>query len=54
MSREQRMAKIWDCISRVLTQQDGERMLELVENLEKVPDISDLMNILGHKPPARG
>jgi len=53
MSREQRMAKIWDCISRVLTQQDGERMLELVENLEKVPDISDLMGILGHKPLAR-
>ncbi len=54
MSREQRMAKIWDCISRVLTQQDGERMLELVEHLEQVPDISTLMDILGHKPPARG
>ena len=54
MNREQRMAKVWDCIGRVLTDRDGERMLALVEDLENVPDISALMGILGHKPPARG
>ena len=54
MNREQRMTKVWDCIGRVLTDRDGERMLALVEDLENVPDISALMGILGHKPPARG
>ncbi len=54
MSRQQRMAKVWDCIGRVLAIPDGERMLELVEDLENVPDISALMAILGQKPPAPG
>ncbi len=54
MSREQRMAKVWDCIGRVLAEGDGERMLPLVEDLENVPDISDLMAILGQKPPPIG
>ena len=50
MSREQRMAKVWDCIGRVLSDGDGERMVALVEDLENVPDISALMAILGQKP----
>ena len=54
MNREQRMAKVWDCIGRVLAVPDGERMLELVEDLENVPDISALMAILGQTPPAQG
>ena len=51
MNRQQRMTKIWDCIGRVLSDQDGERMLDLVENLENIKDISDLMGILGQRPP---
>jgi hypothetical protein len=54
MSREQRMGKVWDCIGRVLSDRDGERMLALVEDLENVPDISTLMTILGQKPPPTG
>ena len=54
MNREQRMAKVWDCIGRVLTDRDGERMLALVEDLENVPDVSALMAILGQKPPSIG
>ena len=54
MSREQRLAKVWDCIGRVLSDRDGERMLALVEDLENVPDISALMAILGQKPPPTG
>ena len=54
MSREQRLAKVWDCIGRVLSDQDGERMVALVEDLENVPDISALMGILGQMPPAPG
>ncbi len=54
MSREQRMAKVWDCIGRVLSDREGERMLALVEDLENVPDISALMAILGQKPPPTG
>ena len=54
MSREQRMAKIWDCIGRVLSDQDGERMLALAEDLENVQDVSTLMGVLGQKPPTRG
>ena len=54
MSREQRLAKVWDCIGRVLGDRDGGRMLALVEDLENVPDISALMAILGQKPPSLG
>ena len=54
MTREQRLAKVWDCIGRVLAHEDGEGMLALVEDLEEVPDISTLMVILGQKPPPLG
>jgi 2-methylcitrate dehydratase PrpD len=51
MNRQQRMTKIWDCIGRVLSDRDGERMLDLVENLENIKDLSALMGILGQRPP---
>ncbi len=44
------MAKVWDCIGRVLSQQDGNRMLEMVEGLEKLDDITELMALLGQTP----
>ena len=54
LSREQRMAKVWDCIGRVLADRDGDRMLAMVEDLENLPDVSVLMAILGQKPPPTG
>ena len=47
MSREERMAKVFDCVQRVLSQQDTERLLSLLEN---VADISEVMEILGQLP----
>ncbi|MBM3941325.1 MAG: MmgE/PrpD family protein [SAR202 cluster bacterium] len=53
MSRQQRMDKVWDCIDRVLSRRDGERMVAMVEGLEDVADISALMGILGQTPSSR-
>lgn len=50
MSLEERMAKVFDCVQRVLSQQDTERLLSLLENLENVADISEVMEILGQLP----
>ena len=50
MSRGERMAKVFDCVQRVLSQQDTERLLSLLENLENVADISEVMEILGQLP----
>jgi len=47
MTREERMAKVWDCIGRVLSQQDAERAIALLEDLEHVPDITAVMQIIG-------
>ena len=44
------MAKVFDCVQRVLSQQDTERLLSLLENLENVADISEVMEILGQLP----
>jgi 2-methylcitrate dehydratase PrpD len=54
MSRQQRMDKVWDCIERVLSRRDGERMVAMVEGLEDVADISVLMDLLGQAPSSRG
>ena len=54
MSREERMDKIWDCFRRVLADQDGERVLTLLEDLENLADVSDLMELVGQRSPARG
>ena len=47
MTREERMAKVWDCVGRVLSQQDAERVIALLEDLENVPDIAAVMQIVG-------
>jgi hypothetical protein len=47
MSREERMAKVWDCVGRALSKSDASRAIALLEDLEKVPDISAIMQIIG-------
>lgn len=53
MSRDERMAKIWDCIGRALPKQDAQQVIDLLEDLENVTDISSLMQIMGQKSPVR-
>ena len=53
MTREERMFKVWDCVGRALPQADAEQMIALLEDLEHVPDIAALMQIVGQKSPAR-
>jgi hypothetical protein len=48
MTREERMDKVWDCIGRVLATPDAEQVIALVEDLEHIPDITALMQLLGH------
>ena len=50
MSREERMDKVIDCVGRVLTDQDSDRLVNLIEDLENVADISEIMNLIGRQP----
>lgn len=50
MSREERMDKIIDCVGRVLTDQDADRLVSLIEDLENVADISEIMDLIGRQP----
>ncbi|PKB70670.1 MAG: hypothetical protein BZY87_09065 [SAR202 cluster bacterium Io17-Chloro-G6] len=50
MSREERMEKVTDCVVRVLSDRDSDRMVTLIEDLENVADISEIMAILGRRP----
>src|SRR2546427_671628 len=47
MTRAERLDKVWDCVGRVLSTQDAERVIALLEDLENVPDISALLQIIG-------
>ena len=47
MSREQRLVKVRDCFHRALSDADTERALEMLENLERLDDVSELMGVLG-------
>ena len=47
------MNKIWDCIGRALPKQDAQQVIDLVEDLENVTDISELMRIMGKQSPVR-
>ena len=47
MSREQRLVKVRDCFNRALSDDDTERALDLLENLENVDDVGELMGVLG-------
>ena len=50
MSREERMDKVIDCVGRVLTDQDADRLVSLIEDLENVADISEIMDLMGRQP----
>jgi len=50
MSREERMDKVIDCVGRVLTHQDANRLVSLIEDLENVADISEIMDLIGRQP----
>jgi 2-methylcitrate dehydratase PrpD len=52
MSREERLDKVWNCVRRVLPDQEGARLLGLLEALENEDDISAIMAMLGQEPPA--
>ena len=45
LTREQRLTKFFSCARRVIDDKAAERMLELVEQLERLPDIRELMDI---------
>ena len=49
MSRQQRMAKVWDCIGRVLDESSGTDMLNMIEDLENLDNISNLMATISRK-----
>jgi 2-methylcitrate dehydratase PrpD len=49
MSREERLEKVRDCLRRVLADQDAERLIALIEDLENVADVTAIMEILGQK-----
>ena len=53
MSHQERIDKFLDCVRRVLVDQDAERLLTLLEDLENVADISAIMAILCQKSPLR-
>ena len=53
LSREERLDKVWGCMSRVLAEADGATLLGLLEELEDVADISTVMAIVGQTPGAR-
>ena len=49
MGHQLRMAKVWDCTSRVLDDSSGTTMVNLVEDMENIGDISTLMSIISQK-----
>jgi len=49
MDREERLAKLQDCAKRSLAPADIERVVEMSEKLESLPDVRPLMLILGHR-----
>jgi hypothetical protein len=48
MSREERVAKFRTCASRVLGAADVERALTILENLDNLPDVRELVEVLDH------
>jgi hypothetical protein len=49
MSRDERLGKVRTCARRSLQPADIERVIGIVETLETLPDLRQLMEILGHK-----
>ena len=54
MSRDQRLEKVRDCFRRALSEADTERVLEMLENLERLDDVGQLMSVLGQAAVGRG
>ena len=49
MNREERLAKLRDCAKRSLDSADIERVTDMAETLESLPDLRALMLVLGHR-----
>lgn len=49
MDREDRLAKLRDCAKRSLDPADIERVIEMAETLDSLPDVRPLMRVLGHR-----
>jgi hypothetical protein len=49
MSREERLSKVKACARQTLQPADIARVIGMVEALETLPDLRQLMVILGHK-----
>jgi len=45
LTRDQRLKKFFSCTRRVLEEKAATRMLDLVERLERLPDVTELMDI---------
>lgn len=52
MSRDERLSKVRACARRSLRPADVERIIDMVEALETLPDLRQLMAVLGHKSAA--
>lgn len=46
LTREQRLKKFFSCAHRVLEENEAYRVLELVERLETLPDVTEIMDIV--------
>ena len=49
MSRDEHLGKVGACAQRSLQPADIERVIGMVEGLETLPDLGQLLGILGHK-----
>jgi 2-methylcitrate dehydratase PrpD len=49
MSRDERLSKVRACAQRSLQSRDVERVIDMLEALETLPDLRQLMGLLGHK-----
>ncbi len=45
LTREQRLKKFFACADRVIEEKAANRMVELIERLETLPDVTELMDI---------
>jgi len=54
MSREERLDKFRDCARRVLSEQETTALIDRLEHLEEVPDISAIVATLGQLPSGNG
>ena len=53
MGREQHRRKVWDCARVLMPEQEAERVIGMVEELENVPNVSGLMSLMGHRSQAQ-